>query len=218
MRLIKLVTLVVLILLPILVYGEKSITAIALFDSRAMLSIDGNKAKIMREGQTFKGVTLISSNTSEAVIEVNGKRESLVLNSSTVVSNELGAFKLRERKIVELRENDLGFFESSGTVNGRNINFLVDTGASLVVLNSQQANQIGLEYKEGELGYASTASGTAPMYNIYLDTISIGGIELNNVHAGVIEGSFPEKPLLGMTFLSEVNMTRNGNLMTLEER
>ena len=116
----------VLILLPILVYGEKSITAIALFDSRAMLSIDGNKAKIMREGQTFKGVTLISSNTSEAVIEVNGKRESLVLNSSTVVSNELGAFKLRERKIVELRENDLGFFESSGTVNGRNINFLVD--------------------------------------------------------------------------------------------
>jgi len=218
MRLIKLVTLVVLILLPILVYGEKSITAIALFDSRAMLSIDGNKAKIMREGQTFKGVTLISSNTSEAVIEVNGKRESLVLNSSTVVSDELGAFKLRERKVVELRENDLGFFESSGTVNGRSINFLVDTGASLVVMNSLQADQIGLEYKEGELGYASTASGTAPMFYVSLDTISIGGIELNNVQAGVIEGSFPEKPLLGMTFLSEVNMTRNGNLMTLEER
>jgi len=218
MRLIKLVTLVVLTSLSLLVYGEKSITAIALFEGRAMLSIDGNKAKIMREGQTLKGVTLVSSNTSEAVIEVNGKRESLVLNSSTVVSDELGAFEVRERAIVELRETDLGFFESSGKVNGRNISFIVDTGASLVVMNSLQANQIGLEYKEGELGYASTASGTAPMYNISIDTISVGGIELNDVQAGVIEGSFPEKPLLGMTFLRKVNMTRNGTLMTLEER
>ena len=103
-------------------------------------------------------------------------------------------------------------------MNGRSITFLVDTGASLVVLSSEQASSIGLSYKEGTIGYASTASGNAPMYNIVLNSITVGGIELNNVEAGVIEGRFPERPLLGMTFLSKVNMTRNGSLMTLKKR
>ena len=183
-----------------------------------MLSIDGKKAKILREGQTLLGVSLVSSNTDEAVIEVEGKRETLILNGSMVISGELGVSSKNRNASVQIRENQFGFFEGLGTVNGRSITFLVDTGASLVVLSSEQADSVGLSYKDGTIGYASTASGNAPMYNIILDSITLGGIELNNVEAGVIEGRFPERPLLGMTFLSKVNMTRSGNLMTLKKR
>ncbi len=198
--------------------AQTSVTAIALFKDRAMLSVNGQKAKIIRAGSTLSGVKLISATTDGAVIEIDGKRETLQLNSTTVISDELGAFDRRGDAVVEIPLDEFGFFQSLGTINGRSIKFLVDTGASLVVLSSQQADSLGLRYRDGRRGIASTASGTAPMYNINLDRISVGGIMLNNVEAGVIEGGFPEKPLLGMTFLNQVDMTRSGNLMTLKER
>jgi len=198
--------------------AQTSVTAIALFKDRAMLSIDGEKAKIVRSGNEYKGIKLISSNTSEAVIEINGKREVLMLNGSTTISDELGSFSQNSRTVVELREGETGFFETQGTVNGRRINFLVDTGANLVVMSSNQANAIGLEYLQGSRTFASTASGNAVMYIVNLDSISVGDIRLQDIQAGVIEGNFPEKPLLGMTFLRELDMTRSGRVMTLEKR
>ena len=198
-------------------YAQTSVTAIALFKDRAMLSIDGHKAKIVRAGSTYKGVLLISSNTDQAIVEINGATDVLELNGTTIVSDQLGAFKQSGDAVVEIRVNRNGFFRSLGAINGREIEFLVDTGASLVVLSSEQANAIGLSYLDGKVGYASTASGTAPMYNITLDSIRLGAIQLQNIEAGVIEGGFPEIPLLGMTFLSNVDMQRSGNLMTLKE-
>lgn len=197
---------------------DKSVTAIALFDNKAMLSIDGSRAKIIKVGDTYKDVTLIEASTDLAIIEVNGRQQTIELNGTAIVSDELGSISSGGDAVVEMREGDQGFFESLGTINGRQIRFLVDTGASLVVLSSRQANAIGLDYLQGQRSFASTASGTAPMYGITLDSISVGGIRLQNVEAGVIEGNFPERPLLGMTFLSQVDMTRSGNLMTLRER
>lgn len=200
------------------VLSQTSVTAIALFNDRAMLSVNGEKAKIVRAGNQFKGVTLISSNTTEAVIEINGKRETLTLNSSTTVSDELGSFDPSVQAAVEIRVNDFGFFESKGSVNGKSIDFLVDTGANIVVLSSADANRIGFEYQDGIRSLASTASGTAPMYAVNAREVSLGAIKVRNVRVGVIEGGFPEKPLLGMTFLSKVDMNRSGSIMTLKER
>jgi len=143
--------------------AQTSVTAIALFKDRAMLSVDGQKAKIVRAGSSHKGVKLISSNTSEAVIEVDGQRETLTLNGTATVTDQLGSFDPVTEALVEMRVNEFGFFENRGTVNGRSINFLVDTGASLVVMNSIQADAIGLDYKQGQPGFATTASGNAPM-------------------------------------------------------
>jgi len=163
---------------------EKSVTPIALFNGKAMISVDGAKAKIIAVGKSYKGVTVISSTTDEAIVEVEGQRQVLTLNGGTVLS----------------------------------VRFLIDTGANLVVLSSNQADRIGLEYQDGTRTYAVTASGTAPMFAITLDKISIGGIVLNNIRAGIIEGQFPAKPLLGMTFLSKLDMNRSGKTMVLKHR
>jgi len=198
---------------------DVSVVAIALFNDRAMLSVDGGKAKIVRAGDTYNNVTLISSTTKEAVIELAGKREVLTLNSGVVLSQSLAANPTDSYKTsLELYVNESGFFQSRGRINGRDIEFLVDTGANIVVLSSQHADRIGLEYAQGQRTQASTASGTAPMFLVQLDSISIGGIELENVSAGVIAGGFPQIPLLGMTFLSRVDMNRQGNTMRLTKR
>lgn len=193
-----------------------SVKVIALFENRAMLSIDGGKAKILRAGTSLSGVKLVSSNTSEAIIEVNGKRKTLTLNSSLVLEGSLGTKASNSyASSVQLFVDDQGFFRGKGEVNGKGLEFLVDTGANLVVLNSVEANKVGLDYKAGVETVAKTASGVAPMYLITAQKMSIGGIELSNVEMGVIEGGFPQYPLLGMTFLSRLNMQRNGEIMTL---
>jgi len=196
----------------------KTVAAVALFKDRAMLSVDGKKAKIVRAGTSYQGVKVISSSTSEAVIEIDGTRKTLKLNSTTILGTSLGARSNTTVTSVVLYENEVGFFESDGQVNGRSIKFLIDTGANLVVFSSSDAQRLGLDYESGEKGVASTASGVAPMYRINIDSISIGGVELENITAGVIEGSFPQTPLLGMTFLSRLNMNRTGQTMVLEKR
>jgi len=196
----------------------KTVAAVALFKDRAMLSVDGKKAKIVRAGTSYQGVKVISSSTSEAVIEIDGTRKTLKLNGTTILGTSLGARSNTTVTSVVLYENEVGFFESDGQVNGRSIKFLIDTGANLVVFSSSDAQRLGLDYESGEKGVASTASGVAPMYRINIDSISIGGVELENITAGVIEGSFPQTPLLGMTFLSRLNMNRTGQTMVLEKR
>lgn len=200
------------------VASAKSVTAIALFNDRAMLSVDGTKAKIVKAGSSYKGVKLISSNTSEAVIEVAGERQNLRLNGTATLATSLGASRNSLPSSVTLYVNDNGFFETNAQVNGRNIKFLIDTGANIVVLNSIDANRLGVAYKQGRRGFASTASGRAPMYSVVLDEISIGGISLKNIETGVIEGGFPESPLLGMTFLQRLDMTRSGGTMVLRQQ
>ena len=193
-----------------------SVKAVALFEGRAMLSVDGGKAKIISEGKTLSGVKLISSNTSQAIIEVNGKRQTLKLNSSLVLEESLGAKPSNSyASSIQLFVDEQGFFRGDGSVNGKSIKFLIDTGANLVVLNSNEAKRVGLDYKSGVESVARTASGVTPMYLMTVERISIGGLELRNVETGIIEGSFPQYPLLGMSFLGQLKMQQDGKVMTI---
>jgi aspartyl protease family protein len=196
---------------------QTDVKAIALFNGKAMLAINGNKAKILKEGETVYGVTLLSSSTESAQIKVGDSVESIVLNGSVLLDSSL-AQKPLEKEFIQLWSDDSGFFFARGNINGRSARFLVDTGANLVVFSSQQANQLGIEYENGRKSFASTASGVAPMYAISIDQLSIDGLTLRNIDAGVIVGGFPQVPLLGMSFLGQLNMQRTGNQMVLRKR
>ena len=199
--------------------AETSVQVIALFKDRAMLSVNGARAKIIKNGQVYKGVKLIESSTEKAVIEIAGQREIVGLNSGLVLSRSLGTKSLAGSKnSTQIFADNSGFFRSSGSINGQSLEFLVDTGANLVVLSGDHADRINLDYQDGARTYATTASGNAPMYLINLDKVNFNGIELNDIQAGVIVGGFPQVPLLGMTFLEKLDMNRSGDVMVLKKR
>ena len=201
-----------------LLYGETSIQAIALFNDKAMLTVNGSRAKIVTVGESIEGVLLVSSNTDQALIEVDGQREIITLNSGASIGASLGIRAVNEdATTAEIWANDKGFFQSRGRINGRAVNFLVDTGANLVVLSSAQADRIDLDYINGIRSSANTASGVTAMYLVTLEKISFQGIELADVQAGVILGQHPAVPLLGMSFLQKLNMNRSGNVMRLSK-
>jgi aspartyl protease family protein len=76
---------------------------------------------------------------------------------------------------------------------------------------------MGIDYRRGSRGTASTANGVVPVYRVRLDTVRIGELELNQVDALVQEQGLPIA-LLGMSFLNRTEMRRSGEQMTLQRR
>lgn len=196
------------------VAGATNLTLFALFKDKAILQVDGTRRVLDTGAVSPEGVKLVSTDTrlEEAVVEVSGKRETLKLG---VV---IAAFQGAARESVTLYADGNGFFHAAGAINGRPVTFLVDTGANTVALNSALARSAGIDYTKGQQGVAKTASGISRMYGVKLDSVQVGDIVLRNVDAGVIEGPQPDTPLLGMSFLSALDMKREGNRMELTRR
>ncbi|MGH7006256.1 MAG: retropepsin-like aspartic protease family protein, partial [Alphaproteobacteria bacterium] len=83
---------------------------------------------------------------------------------------------------VTLVKADNGHFEVRGEVNGATVPFMVDTGASAIVLSAEDAHRAGLD--PDKLTYRTpvmTANGMANAANVTLDSVSIGAIERRNI-------------------------------------
>jgi aspartyl protease family protein len=110
-----------------------------------------------------------------------------------------------------------GHFTSGGTINGKSVRFLVDTGATLVSMSEADADRIGLKYRDGERGHANTANGSIEVHRVKLDVIRIGDVQVYNVEALV--GPMPmENILLGNSFLGRFQMKRENDRLTLDRR
>lgn len=175
----------------------------------------------MHTGETSpEGLLLVSADTDEAVVEVDGRREVLRLGLVTSVPGMEAEPDptWTGPALISLWADPSGFFYVPGLINGYPVRFLVDTGATTVALSSELAERIGIEYTKGQRGIASTASGVIPVYGFDLKSVTVGGIELSNVSAGVILGEHPTVPLLGMSFLGQLDMVREGNRLDLKRR
>ena len=147
------------------VYAAERITARGLFKNRALLEIDG-KQRLLRAGQTSpEGVKLISATSKQAVIEDLGQQSTLTLGRS--ISSNFSAPRNQRMKIVP---DAHGMYRTTGSINGFPVKFMVDTGATLVSMNRQQAKRLGIDYKiEGVPAVSTTASGYSRIYLVKLN-------------------------------------------------
>ena len=136
-----------------------------------------------------------------------------------VLSNRVSTgFQKVEKQSVSLTSDPRGQYHVRGAINGQFVNFLIDTGASIVALSSQAADRIGVAYQDGERGQVITAQGTTNSYFVTLDKVTVAGITAHNVRAAVIDGAYPVEILLGMSFLSQVAIAEQGGVMTLTQK
>ncbi len=182
--------------------------------SRALLVIDG-KARNVAIGSTVEGVRLVSVTGNDAVIEVLGKRVTLQLGGAP--ANLGGAVSAGTGNQIVLTAQSGGHFVTSGTINGRSVRFVVDTGATTIAMSAAEAERIGLDYKAGQRGYASTANGPVASYHMQLSSVQIGDVQVFNVDATILPAPIPFV-LLGNSFLSRFQMRRENDRMTLDRR
>lgn len=179
----------------------------------AMLMIDG-EARTVEVGNTVKGVKLVALEDGRAVVEVAGRRQTLVLGAAParVVPGGTAA----PRQIV-LPMGEGGHYMSIGMINGRVTSFLVDTGATSVSISQIEADRLGLRYAHGKRIVTQTANGAVPAFVIELASIRVGEVEVRDVSAIVIPGQM-NYVLLGNSFLNRFQMRRENDVMTLELR
>ena len=192
------------------------INVLALTAGKAVVSIDGGKPRTLAVGQTTpEGVKLISASSESATFEVGGTLQTLAAGQGAAVASTAPA---RGGNSVILTADARGHFITTGVVNGISLQFIVDTGATSVVLPSADARRAGINYLAGGRVLTQTANGVVPVYTVKLDTLRIGDITVNNVDAAVIEGDKLSFALLGMSFLNRMEMKRDGQTMTLIRR
>ncbi|MEM8941821.1 MAG: TIGR02281 family clan AA aspartic protease [Pseudomonadota bacterium] len=184
----------------------------ALFPKLAVLRIDGARATL-KQGETTRGVRLISSDAQKAVIEVNGKRQEL-----RVSQRISSAFSAPQKRTVTIPRSAQMQYRTMAEINGRRVDVLVDTGANIVAMSRLHARALGIDPSQGTPVRVTTAGSQETARQVVLSSVDVGGIRVNSVAATVIDSDFPEDVLLGMSFLQHVDLDEKNGVMTLEAR
>ena len=195
--------------------GSRSAWAITLDQVRiGGITLDKVEAAVGEGASTGGDVLLGTSFLSRLSMTRDGN--TLKLSRKDAVP---GTGKNDTRPKVSLAQTRNGMFVVDAAINGASLPFIVDTGATSVSLDAAMAQQIGLNYQKGTPGWSGTANGNVRSWHVKLDSIAVGPIILYGVDATVREGpGTGGVGLLGMTFLSRVEMKREGESLTLTKR
>jgi aspartyl protease family protein len=192
-----------------------NVSVVGLFSGKAIVTINGGKQKLLKAGEkTPEGIKLISADSNQAVLEIDGKQ--LTLGMGQGVSTG-GVQDSDSKASATLTADAQGHFIITGSINGSPTRFLVDTGASAISMGSTEAKRLGISYLNGQKALSSTANGVTRVYRVSLNSVKVGDISLNGVEGIVHENPLPIV-LLGMSFLNRVNMKREGDRMELTKR
>ena len=191
------------------VYAAPKINYRGMLYGKALIKVNGSYIKLT-PGQTSKnGVKLLSANLQSIIVLVEGKRYRYKKGSIQ------GTILAEAEKITLKRDPGSGGYWAKGRINGKDVTFLIDTGASYVVMNKVQARALKIKRGNKEI-QISTATKTETAYQVTLDTVSVGDIELQNIPAIITKHKYPPYPLLGMSFLQHVEINQGNEQMILK--
>ncbi|MGE0283992.1 MAG: TIGR02281 family clan AA aspartic protease [Rhizobiaceae bacterium] len=120
------------------------------------------------------------------------------------------------RASVALQSDDRGHYVGEFKLNGRKTEAMVDTGATVIAINSSTARRIGLSLRNSDFtGKVGTANGMVAAAPVMLDSVEIGRIKIDNVQAVVIDDAALPSTLIGMSFLKQLRRfeVRSGQMV-----
>lgn len=182
---------------------------------KALVTIDAAAPRFLSPGQGHQGVKLLSLQGEAAVIEINGQRQTLRVGEAPVSLGRAKADPGAQR--IVLTADAQGHFMPPGQINGRQVQFMVDTGATQVIMSESDAKRINLKYEQGQKVRVATANGDVVGHQIRLDSVRIGEAQVYDVSAIVLPQSMAFV-LLGNSFLTRFQMQRTNDQLTLDRR
>lgn len=182
---------------------------------KALLVIDGAPPKWFEAGQRSGPVRLIRLEGDMAIVEVEGLPQQLRVGDAPVHVSGKTAPGGDER--IVLTADEQGHYQQQGAIDGKSIRFMVDTGATSVVISEAAARTMGLKINRSQPVQINTANGSAMGYMVTFRQVQIGNVKLRDVEGVIIPKDMPFA-LLGNSFLKRVDMRQNAGQMTLEKR
>ena len=193
-------------------WAADSITVKGLFANAALLIIDGEQV-LLKKGKSHQGVTLIEATSRDALLEINGQRQRVGLSKQVG-----GNYQATTSRMVRVARQEGGHHWVRGEINGRSVDFVVDTGASNIAMGASTAKNLGIDYESGERGYVNTANGVSEVRWVTLAKVSVGAITKYNIRAGVSLNDRLPVVLLGNSFLSLVDLRTEEGVLIMEDR
>jgi aspartyl protease family protein len=121
-------------------------------------------------------------------------------------------------RTVTLQSDSRGHFQVDARIDGRRIDFMVDTGASVIALRESAAAKLGIHPAPRDYtAKANTANGVAKAAPVVLNRVEVNGITVRDVRAFVMPDAALGTNLLGMSFLSKVKWTHDKGRLVLEQ-
>ncbi len=198
------------------VWGQ-SVALTGVLGSKALLVIDGSAPKALAVNESHREVRLLQISGDTAVVDIKGRRQTVRLGDAPVSVGSRGGTggAARSGRLVLIADSR-GHFIDRGYINGKTMQYMVDTGASTIAIGRADADRMGLPYEQGVPVLMRTANGTAQGWRIKLDSVKLGEMEVYGMDAVVAPQSMPYV-LLGNNLLTQFQMTRRGNEMVLEK-
>jgi aspartyl protease family protein len=193
----------------------QSVTLSGVVGTRALLVVDGGSPRMVAVGETYQGVKVVSAQSDSAQVEISGKRYTLRMGDSPVSVG--GSIVAGQGSRIVLPMGSGGHFATQGLINGKSVQFVVDTGATFISLGASDATRLGINFASGEPVRMMTANGQSVGRLIQLNSVRINDVEVFGVQAVVTPESLPVV-LLGNSFLSRFSMRRDSDQMVLERR
>lgn len=190
----------------------QSVALAGILGGKALLVVDGSAPRSVAPGGSHMGVRVVSVGRDGVVLEVAGAQRAIQLGESPV---NIGGSAAGQR--IVLKADARGHFINSGFINGRVMQYMVDTGATTVAIGRPDAQRMGLKFEQGQPVMMNTANGTAQGWRMRLESVRVGDVELRSVDAIVTAEAMPYV-LLGNSFLREFHMNRSGDEMVLQRR
>nr|WP_019364036.1 TIGR02281 family clan AA aspartic protease [Pseudomonas luteola] len=116
---------------------------------------------------------------------------------------------------VSLAGNGAGHFLANGSLNGKDVTFVVDTGATDVALSAELSATLKLPH--GGPVLLSTANGRAEGWRTRINELRLGDIVLHDVRALVAPNIDGDQVLLGMSALRQLEFTQRGGTLLLRQ-
>ena len=160
-----------------------------------------------------EGVRVLRADSGSATLQYRGQERTVGLSQVPVASQR--AQLPRDAISVTIPRHPDSHYYANGEINNKPARMMVDTGASMVAMNSGQARALGLDLRGASLTQVATASGSADAYRARIASIRVGEISRENVDALVIVGDSPRVILLGNSFLSTLRMREEDDVLTL---
>lgn len=108
-------------------------------------------------------------------------------------------------RVVNIERDSRGHFQVRARVEGRELRFMVDTGASVIALTERDADQIGIRPRRDDFTVnVSTANGTVKAARVKLRSVDINGLKVDDVSALVLPNAALSENLLGLSYLSRL--------------
>ena len=138
---------------------------------------------------------------------------------SSQVAAQVETVSQASSRTLSIPRDARGHFQTDGRIDGQRVEFMVDTGASVVALNETSAARFGLRPSRGDYkATVSTANGTIKAAPARIAMIDLGGLIVRDVDAMVLPDEALSENLLGLSFLSKLKRFEYANgQMVLEQ-